>query len=350
MNPLIVGSGVAVPGRGFSQQEILDGVILPTIGGGEAARRIFRNAQVGRRYTVLPELAMLCPRRSTRERNAIYIEHSSRLAEAAARSCLEDACLRPEDVDELITVSCTGVDTPGPDLRLAHLLGLRPDVQRAHIGAMGCYAGLPALYRAQTAVRADPTRRVLVVSVEICTIHFQHDPSIENLVVSALFGDGAGAVLVAATADPRATAGPSLIRFATMTDISSIESMGFGMTDEGFRMHLDPDVPGRLQGSIGHATDALLRPMGLRREDVGLWLVHPGGVRILEAAERGLHLPAEALAISRRVLHDYGNLSSATSLFLLNAYRKESRPIGNRPIVLLAFGPGLTLEAALLEG
>jgi len=113
-------------------------------------------------------------------------------------------------------------------------------------------------------------------------------------------------------------------------------------------MHLGPEVPHALEGSVAGAVDALLHPAGLRREDVGLWLVHPGGARILDAVERGLQLPSDALRISRRVLRDYGNVSSATSLFLIDACRRDDRGVGEGPIVLLAFGPGLTLEAALL--
>jgi predicted naringenin-chalcone synthase len=339
---------VAVPGPGFTQEEILEELILPTVGGGEAARRIFRNSQVERRYTILPDLSMLRPHRSTEERNALYIEHAGRLAALAARRCLDDARLRAADVDEILTISCTGVDTPGPDLWLLQRLGLRPNVRKVHIGAVGCHAALPTLYRAQTAVRADPSLRVLVVSVELCTLHFQHEASMENLVVSALFGDGAAAVLIGADAEDATSAGPSLVRFATLTDVSSIGSMGFHMTGEGFRMHLSPEVPPALEESVAGAVDALLHPAGFRREDVGLWLVHPGGARILDAVERGLQLPPEALRISRQVLRDYGNVSSATSLFLIDACRREGRRVGKEPIVILAFGPGLTLEAALL--
>ncbi len=348
MNPEILGTGIALPETRVSQEDVLRRLVLPSIGGGERAARIFRNSAVEARHTVLSDLTYHFVRRTTQERNDLFVKHAPPLAERAARACLADAGCDAARVDELITVSCTGIETPGPDLWLAERLPLRPDARRAHIGAMGCYATLPALYRACSAVRADPGLLVMVVAVELCTLHFQHERSAENLVVSALFGDGAAAVLIGA---PRgdARSGPRFLHFATWTNTAGIDRMGFHLTDHGLKMALSQDVPERIEESAAAATDHLLAGAASRREEIAFWLVHPGGVRILDAVERALSLPADALEPSRRILRAYGNVSSATSLFLLDAHRRGERPPSGRKGVLLAFGPGLTQEGAVME-
>ncbi|MDM7917290.1 MAG: 3-oxoacyl-[acyl-carrier-protein] synthase III C-terminal domain-containing protein, partial [Candidatus Eisenbacteria bacterium] len=192
-------------------------------------------------------------------------------------------------------------------------------------------------------------------------LHYQHESTAENLVVSSLFADGSAAALIGCCEAPGGGSGSGrraplrLRRFATWTDPRYLDRMGFHLTDRGFRMHLAADVPALVETLAAEAARALFDGSGLVPEEIGAWLVHPGGVRILEAVERGLHLPDSALGLSRSILARYGNLSSATSLFLLDAHRH--REVGEEKSasqtgagVLLALGPGLTVEGAIFEG
>jgi predicted naringenin-chalcone synthase len=345
MRPVVLGSGVALPEHSFSQSDVYEGLIAPLLGHDPRFERILRNSRVERRHSVLSSLEYHRTPRTTAERNGVWVREGRELVVRAARACLEDAGLTPQEVDEVITVSCTGIDTPGPDLWLAESLGMRADLRRAHIGGMGCYAGLPALYRACSTVRAQPELKILVASVELCTLHFQREATAENVVVSSLFGDGAAAVLVGSARS--AADHPAFDRFVTWTDTARIDQMGFHLTDHGLQMRLSTEVPPAVEEMLPRAIERLLEGTGLSTGEIRTWLVHPGGVRILDAAERSLGLGPESLARSRALLAGSGNLSSATSLVLLDAHRREMPEGDTGPGVLLSFGPGLSIEAAL---
>jgi alkylresorcinol/alkylpyrone synthase len=355
--PAIRGLGTAVPSQRFSQAEILERFFAPLFGNDPRVQSIFRKTGVGFRHTVVDEAYYAQPR-GTRERNERYMQEAIPLGEEAIRRCLEDARAGVEDVDDFIVVSCTGLDTPGLDLRLAGRLGMRPDLQRACVLGMGCYAAFPGLLRARQAVRGYEDRLALVLTLELCSLHFQpQDTSAEGMVSSALFSDGAAAVLVGSQEQARhhqrgqndRPNWPRLIDSATYCDYTTFEHMAFHLTDQGFQMHLTGYVPDLLSAQVQGFVARLLEPHQLTPDDVRFWGVHPGSAKILDYIQSQLGLPPEALNCSREVLYRYGNMSSATVLFVLDEIQRGGNPSPRDLGVLMAFGPGLTLEAALVQ-
>jgi predicted naringenin-chalcone synthase len=242
-------------------------------------------------------------------------------------------------VTHLVVASCTGFTAPGLDLQLAQALGLRPDVERTIIGFMGCSAAVPALRQARQAVRSDPAARVLVVNLELCTLHMQETAELETVLSFLLFADGCAAALV--TADPH---GIALCDFRCAVIPDSRELITWHIGDQGFEMYLSGKVPGRISQALRADLDradpgGLLRGEGTRAVD--LWAVHAGGRTVLDAVEIGLALRPEALAHSRAVLRDFGNMSSATVMFVLR--RMLGGETGQRGMGM-AFGPGMVAE------
>jgi alpha-pyrone synthase len=271
---------------------------------------------------------------TTGERMRAY-EHS---ALDLALNAVENLDLqgREDEVTHLVVVSCTGFYAPGLDLQLVERLGLDSSVERTVVGFMGCYAGINALRLARHIVRSEPSARVLVVCLELCTLHFQETPEIEQILSFLVFGDGCAAALV--TADRE---GLSLDRFRTLLAPEDPGLITWTIGDSGFDMVLSGKVP----GAVGRALAA--RGPDLfgngSPDDVDLYAVHPGGRSVLDAVENALELPAEKLAASRGVLRSYGNMSSATILFVL-ASLMSADPAPDRRGLAMAFGPGLTAE------
>jgi predicted naringenin-chalcone synthase len=246
-----------------------------------------------------------------------------------------EALGRPvRDVTHLILASCTGFVAPGLDQILARQLGLRPDLQRLLIGFMGCSAAVPALRAAQAIVLADPAARVLVVNVELCTLHLQETTSLEGALSSLLFGDGAAAALV--TAEPE---GLRLDDFVSVLIPGTEEYITWHIGDQGFFMHLSGQVPVAILRTLRDSPQAVLR--GEERK-IDLWAVHGGGRTVLDAVQVGLGLPEAALAPSRAVLAAQGNMSSATVMFVLAGMLRNAAP-GQRGLAM-AFGPGMVAE------
>lgn len=248
-------------------------------------------------------------------------------------------------ITHLVVACCTGFMAPGLDQRIVQLAGLDPGVERTVVGYMGCYAAVTSLRLAHHIVRSDPGARVLVVALELCTLHFQDTTALDQLLSMLLFGDGCAAALV--TTDPE---GLALGDFRAATIGGSAEAITWRIGDDGFTMFLSGEVPGHIrhamQGELARGDDrGLLR--GTRPADYPLWAVHAGGRSILDAVEAGLELPPEALHRSRAVLHDCGNMSSATILFILQRLLSDvgtTVPSGQRGVGM-AFGPGLAAES-----
>jgi len=236
---------------------------------------------------------------------------------------------------------------------------MRPDLNRTCVLGMGCYGAFPALLRARQAVAAQAGRTALVLAIELCSLHFQLDDSTENVVSSALFADGAAAALVGCRGAPACApaggrgsgmqSGPALIDSATYCDYRTFEHMAFHVTDHGFRMRLSAYVPELLAANIESFVDSLLGRNRLRRAEIRFWGVHPGSSKILDHIQARLGVPEAHLEFSRRVLHDYGNMSSPTILFVLDEIQRCGRPASGDYGVLLAFGPGLTMEGMLVQ-
>ncbi len=325
---------------------------------------VYRQSGIDRRFSVLPDFqpgatggifgeqadgTLVEP--TTGQRNDLYRQAYPPLVEAAVRRAFaQTPWLLPEDVTHLITVSCTGFCNPGPDLHIAATCGLRGDVERYHIGFMGCYAAFPALRMADQFCRARPDAVVLVVCVELCSLHLQIKPSSDLLLANALFADGAAAVLVSARALPDGASGMRLDHFATRLVPDSARDMAWTIGDRGFDMVLSSYVPKILALHAKHLVTDLLA--GCRDNGAGIteWAVHPGGKAILQAFEQQLGWSGEtgALAHAHRILHQYGNMSSVTILFVLEAILADPAFMASTQVGALAFGPGLTVEFAHL--
>lgn len=310
----------------------------------------FQPGAVATTFRELPDGQLVEP--TTGERNQLYERTYAPVACAAVNAVFDKApWLKRTDVTHVITVSCTGFCNPGPDLMVVRACGLPLTTQRYHIGFMGCYAAFPALRMADQFCRANPDAVVLVVCVELCSIHLQIKPTPDALLANALFADGAGAALVSARPAPSTRRSFALEHFATRLIPGTEGDMAWTIGDHGFDMTLSSYVP-RI---LGLHADELIREVvaasPFSYDEIAGWAVHPGGKAILQALETRMGWPADSgpLVYSHRILRDYGNMSSATILFVLMAILEESDLPDHSLLGALAFGPGLTVEFGMLR-
>jgi len=320
---------------------------------------VYGRSGIDRRHSVLPDFGgesqlyhvdaegqLISP--STALRNAVYARESGPLAVATAQGVLTAAAEDGFSVDEVthvIFASCTGFVNPGPDYHVIRQLGLRPEVQRYTLGFMGCYAAFPALRMAAQFCEADPTAVVLVICLELCTLHLQLDLRPDSILAHSLFADGAAAGLVSAR---RPKQGYRLSSFASTLVAESESAMAWQIGDQGFDLVLSSYVPEILGTRIEELVQAAKAKVGWPTGDALSWAVHPGGRAILDHVEKALALPKDALQSSRRVLRDFGNMSSPTVLFVLKDLLEN--PADSAPCCCaMAFGPGLTVELGFLE-
>lgn len=369
--------GTAVPGPGRAQRELVAFMKRAHGADPHLGRRLdvlYRRSGIERRHSCLEDYGRdpaafafyppdwQGPLPSTARRMAAYREAAPPLARAAAeRALARRPGLAPPAVTHLIVTSCTGFYAPGLDVDLVAALGLSPQVARTLVGFQGCHAGVSSLRLADAICRGDPQAIVLVVCVELCTLHFQIEPSDANLLANSLFADGAAAAVVAADADGGASGASgdwkagglrfTIDRAGSWLAAGTEREMAWTIGDRGFQMGLSALVPrllgvevgGFLEGALGIAPDALAA--------LDFWAVHPGGPAILDQVERALGLAPPLLAPSRRVLADHGNMSSPTIFFVLERIAADLAAAATGPPargIALAFGPGLTLEAAAL--
>ena len=326
-------------------------------------RALYRVSGIGQRYSVLPDYGRpvgeytffpntptLEPFPSVGQRMAVYRHEALPLAMEAVRASLGQVPgFAVGSITHLVTVSCTGMYAPGLDIELVQALGLRPDVRRTCVNFMGCYAAVNAIKLADAFCRADTGARVLIVSVELCTLHFQKSPKEDHLISNALFGDGAAACLVQARPLPDGAPSLSLDGFHCGLEPDGHDDMAWHINDFGFEMTLSSYVPKLIQRGIGKLTDGLLASLPVQLRDIRHFAIHPGGRKILETIEAELGLTRDDNRHAYRVLRDYGNMSSATVLFVLREVLAAATPADHgAPVLSFAFGPGLTMEAMLL--
>jgi alkylresorcinol/alkylpyrone synthase len=311
----------------------------------EAMMSIVDNAQVHQRYSIFPIEYTVEPRALSKT-NEEYIEHAIKLGREASEKCLERAGLRPDEVDLIITVSCTGFMIPSLDAHLINLMGFRSNVRRMPFTELGCAAGAVALSRAADYLKANPGGNVLIIAVELPSLTFQRkDISQANLISSILFGDGAAAVLVSGTAKK----GPKILVSETYTFPDSLGAMGFDLRDSGFHILLSKDVPEMIGAKIRGLVDGFLERNGRVQKDIKGWILHPGGARLLGNVEKELGLCKCDTQPSWDILTNVGNLSSATILFILQEWL-EKRPLKSGEYAMAAaFGPGFSAEFLLLQ-
>jgi predicted naringenin-chalcone synthase len=353
----VIGLGTAVPQGRISQAEAL--ALAPQMHAASPRQqrlleRIYQRSGVTHRHCIPPSVS---PNPTTAERMRRYQPAALDLAHRASRLALEDAGLEASAITHLITVSCTGFGAPGFDLALIASLPLPMDVARTHVGFMGCHGAFNGLRVARAFVEADPKACVLLCAVELCSLHLQEGWNPDHIVANALFADGAGAVVaVGSEVGPRLgsemgspsqrkTGGLQLVASSSTVLAATEELMGWTIEDHGFSMVLSSQVPSRIAENLRPWLDHWLAGQGLALPEVETWAVHPGGPRILRAVLESAALQPAQIDLSTEVLSQFGNMSSATILFILERLRSRA---GSGPCLALGFGPGLTVEAALL--
>lgn len=366
------GFGLAVPEHSIAQTDAAD-LVRPFNADSEdqarVLRELYRRAGVKRRHSVVLESSddgvairqsTYSPRTeqrplgpTTAERMQSYERHAGTLARVATQRALHDSGCNARDITHLVTVSCSGFHAPGFDIELLQTAGLSPSVARTHLGFMGCHGALNGLRVADAFLNADPRANVLLCCVELCSLHHQYGWSPDRIVSNALFADGSAAVVLtnAASGSPlplgegTGQACWQLLASGSVVLPDTLDDMGWRIRDHGFEMTLSARVPDLIKQYLRSWLGDWLGSRALTLDDIRSWTFHPGGPRILSAAGEALGLRREQWAVSESVLADFGNMSSPTILFILDRLRQEA---ASGPCVALAFGPGLTIEAALL--
>ncbi len=311
----------------------------------DAILEVIDNSKIDRRYSIFPVDYLIEPR-PLAQTSLEYREHAISLAAGVAQEALDRAGLTPIDVDLFITVSCTGVMIPSVDAYVAQQMGFRPNVRRLPITELGCAAGAAGLTRAWEYVQAYPTATVLLIAVELPSLTFQRkDFSQANLISAVLFGDGAAAAVITG----RETRGPAILASESYLFPDSIGAMGFDLRDTGFHIVLAKEVPQLIRDRIGGLVDGFLSQHSLARNEVAAWVLHPGGQKLLSYMEQELGMCHCKVQPSWDVLRDYGNLSSASVLFVLDQWLSAKKAKAGDHGLLAAFGPGFSAEMLLLQ-
>jgi alkylresorcinol/alkylpyrone synthase len=343
----ILATGTALPAyrlEAAAFSEALTRAFAPHFPDIRPLLRMAANCGVGARNIALPVDTILTPR-TLSESSRCYADNAIALGTAAARQALARARLPSNAIDYVLTTSCTGYMLPSLDAHLVGRLGLRPDVRRLPITELGCLAGAAALARAADLLRSESNTAALVVAAELPSLTFQPgDGSMDNLVSSLVFGDGAGAAVLRAESGP----GVEIVASRSLIVGGSLDEMGFDLRDGGFHVVLSKDVPRLLAGPLQTELTALLAAHQLTARDLGFACIHPGGPKILRAVDAALGVEG-LTAASWRTLAEHGNQSSAAVLFILDRLLTDAPPRDGAYGLLAGFGPGLSIELSLLQ-
>jgi alkylresorcinol/alkylpyrone synthase len=346
----ITSTSTAFPPYYYSQREVVDALLAFWGDDAQIApvlERLHMRTGVDGRYFSRPldEYAALD---TWGKVNNVWIETAVDLGQRAIDCALKQAGFTGEQIGAIFFVTVTGVASPSIDARLVNRMGLSPHIRRNPIFGLGCVAGAAGITRAADYVRAYPDQIAVLLSVELCSLTWQRDDiSVANLISSGLFGDGAAAVIVAG--DRVHGRGPRILGSNSVFYADTEDVMGWDISERGFKIVLSPDVPKVIRENLGRDVDAFLASHGLKRSDVGTWIMHTGGPKVLEASAEALGLPREALNISWEALRRVGNLSSASVLVVLDEVMKHRRPAAGTRSILAAMGPGFCAEMLLLE-
>jgi predicted naringenin-chalcone synthase len=351
----IVSIGTAVPAYCHQQMDILQfmqQVYAATEADKRKMRFLYHQSGIEQRYSVIPDYSKeiqdwkfypqsesLEPFPTLELRMTMYSKHAPLLSVDAIRDCLNHAH-HPKNITHLITVSCTGMSAPGLDLQVMELMDLKKSIFRTSVNFMGCYAAVHALKIADAICKAEKKAQVLIVCTELCTLHFQRENTINNITASLLFGDGSAAVLM--TADDNELPGLHLDNFYSEVIPKGKRDMAWELSSSGFIMTLSGYIPELIEQDFSGILQRALAKENSDFDDVTDWCIHPGGKRILEAIHKSLQFANGQLSYSYEVLKEFGNLSSASILFVLKKMLYTKKEM--RKLVGAAFGPGLTVE------
>jgi predicted naringenin-chalcone synthase len=342
--PRILTVGTANPPNRFTQAEV-----LALAGYADERRRgFFLNSGIEGRYLAIDRNGFR-PTETLDELQARFRKVSVELGSQALVRALNHAGRSPRDLDFLATTTCTGRLCPSLDTALIRELGLRSGLQRVHVGDTGCASAIVALQQAYNHLRTFPDHVAAVVAVEVSSTGYYLDDDLETAVANAIFADGAGAAILAGASQAGAGEGPEIVAHRTLIRPEFLDLMGFTFPAGYQRILLSKDVRHIAADMLGELIDQLLTAHGLTRRDIQHWVLHSAGRRVLERAQRQLNLPDGALAAARAVLREYGNMSSATVLFVLRHLLLTANPRRGDWGVMIALGPGFAAEGALLR-
>jgi predicted naringenin-chalcone synthase len=365
MKSCITAIGTANPEHRVAQERILSFMAeAHQLSAHEAGRlaKIYEHSGIDFRHSVIPDFAKengsytffsntpnLEPFPNTKQRANLFKDTAIHISMEAAKRCLKLVPnFNPKEITHLITVSCTGMYAPGIDIELVEQLQLNPSVERTCINFMGCYGAFNALKMADYICRADEQAKVLIVDIEICTIHFQKENTLDNWIANSLFADGAAAVLVENSISERK--GFEMKAFHSELISSAKNDMAWAIGNFGFEMRLSSQIAKKIKQTIHSVADTLLQKAKISLGEIQQFAIHPGGRRILEVCEEEFNRGSEINANSYEILKNYGNMSSATVLFVINEFWKQKNKLKSaEPILSFAFGPGLTFESMILQ-
>ena len=352
----IISIGLALPPYEHKQDDILKFMQLVYAMnnvGNRKLKYLYHHSGIEYRYSVIPDYSRevndwefypqtenLEPFPSLEQRIASFNKHAGPLSVTAIQECIS-GLINGNEITHLITVSCTGMSAPGLDLQVMELMGLPQNVYRTSVNFMGCYAAIHGLKIADAICRSEKNAKVMIVCTELCTLHFQKEPTVDSIASSLLFGDGAAAVLV--TNNEYNKPGLKLDQFYSEVITKGKKDMAWELSSSGFLMTLSGFVPELLEEDFNPLVTRALEKANVERRDIAQWCIHPGGRRILDAIHRSLSFTNGDLRYSYETLKEVGNLSSATILFVLKKIMNSGLTSGQR-VFGAAFGPGLTME------
>tara|TARA_B110000444_G_scaffold196651_1_gene187354 strand:+ start:612 stop:1664 length:1053 start_codon:yes stop_codon:yes gene_type:complete len=307
--------------------------------------KLFEGAGVDRRYSIMDPKEVFF-NSSFEEKNNIYVREAKKIAEQALQKSLEKANLNPTDIDYIITVSCTGIMIPSVDAYLINSLQMRQDIVRLPVTEMGCAAGVSGIIYAKNFLKANPSKRAAVIAVEAPAATFQlEDFSMANIVSAAIFGDGAASVILSSHKEDK---GPKIIDEAMYHFYDSTHMMGFKLVNTGLQMILDKTVPETISNHFPRIVHPFLERNNLTIDDVNHLIFHPGGKKIVQTVEDLFGSLGKNIDDTKEVLRLYGNMSSATVLYVLERFMDGDRQRGEKGL-MLSFGPGFSAQRILLE-